>query len=112
MNNQIDANTKLDELMAVGVMGWSIVDEQICEMLPESRPPGLLVTSPIYNWYPTKNPKQAKICAVKYSEDTGNNVYLEYSKGTWMIIIGHSRETVKDEDFAFGICKAIEKEIQ
>jgi len=60
-----DAN-ELDSLLAIDVMGWSIIDEQVCLLLPGSKPPGLYITQPIYNWQPTKYVEQALRCARKY----------------------------------------------
>ena len=70
---------ELDELMATEVIGYSIIDGQICIILPESRPPGLMVTQPIYNWHPTTDLNQAKRCLVKFCSDAHCHAEIKYN---------------------------------
>ena len=64
-NRESGGVMNINEWLAINVMGLSIIDEQICEILPESRPPGLLVTTPTYNWHPDTDIGQALVCAEK-----------------------------------------------
>lgn len=79
------SDAELDACVAREVMGWVVIDGDICKMLPESRPPNLLITEDRSYFHPSTDWRDAGqvLCQIVF---TGHSFrLLTDGNGSWTL---------------------------
>ena len=108
---------KLNELMAVEVMGWYKDRRWWCmgERKSDGRVPDVVME--IKDWNPTTDDTQARMCAEKWVHDNDNKddrslLFIEYSNYSYQIALrrkGNITISLQGEKLPLTICEAIKE---